>query len=133
MAVGGGWVWDEPFTANEDMNAYQYHAVTTGSVAREIKLAVAGSAPIPIGVLQNDPNELEEATVRIKGRTKCWVDADTEITYGDFLFSGSIGHLRYAAGSVVSAIALEALASGSAVIEVLWLGNMFAEAPDNTP
>ena len=133
MAVGGGWVWDETFTANADLDAYQYHAVTMGSVAREVKVGTGGSGPVPLGVLQNDPNVGEAAAVRIMGRTKCWASVGTAITYGDFLYCGSIGHLEVAAGSVASAFALEALASGSAIIEVLWFGNYQAIVADNTP
>ena len=136
MAVGGGWVWDETFTAYADLDAYQYHVVQTGSVAREIEVGQGGSSPIPLGVLQNDPEELTEATVRIMGRTKCWASTATGgsmIAYGDFLACASAGHLERPGGSTAQAIALEALAAaGSAIIEVLWFGNMFVEDYDNT-
>ena len=135
MATGGGWAWDETFKASEDMDSYTYHAVKTGSVAEEVTLSAAEKGPVPIGVLQNNPRQGAEATVRVKGRTQVWASVGTAITVGDFLSCGSIGHLEIAAGSVAQAIALEALASGSAVIEVLWFGPQHAlgQTIDNTP
>ena len=134
MATGGGWVWDDTFIANSDMKAYQYHTVATASaLINRITLGTGGSAPVCIGVLQNNPSACRSATVRVRGVTKCWASIGTAITYGDFLKSGSNGHLENVGGSTGWAIALEDLASGSAIIEVLWLGPFYAEAADNTP
>ena len=133
MGVGGGWVWDETFEADSDLSAYQYHAVMTGSAAKLVKLATGGSGPVPLGILQNDPDVGEEATVRIMGITKAWASVGTAITYGDFLTSASHGHLVLVTASVNYAIALEALSSGSGIIEALWLGSMYCDASTNTP
>ena len=135
MAVGGGWVWDESFTANADLNAYQYHAVTTGSVAREVKVGTGGSSPIPLGILQNDPNVGSEAVVRLMGKTKAWVSASTgtDVSAGDFLTCGSQGHMELIEGSTAWAVALEPMtaATGCGVIEVLWFGvGFFTESND---
>ena len=136
MAVGSGWAWDITLLANADMDSYQYHAVTTGSVAGEFKLGNGGSGPIALGVLQNDPKVGQEGQIRMLGKTKAYATIGTAITYGDLLSCGSIGHYELAAGSVYSAIALKALASGTAVIEILLVPTVVSassDVVDNTP
>ena len=134
MATGGGFVWTESFKAAVSMADYQYHVVRAGSAGDEAELGSGGSGPVPIGVIQNDPLATYECEVMVMGRTKVWASVGTAITIGDFVSCGSIGHVELAAGSVAQGIALEALASGSAVIEVLWLGpGHMGIAIDNTP
>lgn len=126
---------DAPMTAGADLSASanQYRFVGSGSAAAtlQVELATGASLPAPFGVLQNSPCAAEEAQVRTLGFSKLRVDTaqggDTTgaspIQVWDFLTSTSIGYGRKAGGaaSPVLARAMEAVASGSAIIHVQLL------------
>ena len=64
-----------PFTADNDMTAYQYLLVMPASIAGNVAIydneATGGAgSPAPIGVLQNDPSAGQEASVKCLGFTK---------------------------------------------------------------
>jgi hypothetical protein len=61
-------IWDETFIAGEDLRLSQFCAVKLDSTERQVVLCDAGT-DVPIGVLQNKPNEGEAATVRLLGST----------------------------------------------------------------
>lgn len=119
----GGLTVDLSLIANADLSAKQYHFVTAGSVAGEVK-ACSTAAGSVLGVLQNDPKQGEEATVRIMGPTLLTIDTDagaSAVTYGGFLTCASQGMARgnnpvYATCCFVPAIALEAVSTGSGVV-----------------
>lgn len=132
MAIYSGFGFDLPMSASGDLSAKQYYFMAPASTAKRVLTATGASGPAPIGVLQNDPTSGEEATVRILGSTKVQADAATAIGYGDFITSGSDGRAVVTTGSAFHGMALEALASGSAIIEVLLLPHG-AYLADNTP
>ncbi len=130
MATYGGWGLDESFTAATNLSASQWHFVQAGSISGEVAICTGGSIPGPIGILQNDPLAGEAATVRLFGISKLSTCAAVQpgvaasaIIMGDFLVSGSsgTGYHSSGTGSVMNAIALEALASGGGIIKVLVL------------
>ena len=114
-----GWGLDESFKAATNLSACQYHWVKAGSVAGEVAAATAGSVPLPLGVLQNDPNAGEEAVVRLFGISKLAASgalssgAASPIAHGDPVTVGSHGKGLHASACVFQAIALSALASAA--------------------
>jgi len=92
MAKYQGAVLDLPMTACGDLGAYQYHFVRTASTNGRVQLANGSSGPMPLGILQNDPRDLEEATVRVMGTSKVMISGSIAISYGDFLSCMSTGH-----------------------------------------
>ena len=123
-----GYGIDLPFTASGDLGSYQYRFVKAASLAKRVDLANGASNPLPLGVLQNDPDSLDSAQVRIYGETKVWYSSSTAINYGAFLMSGSAGGAETAgtvAGSSVQGISLEdAAPAGSGYISMLlWPAN----------
>ena len=76
MAVDMGSGISKTFTADGDLSAKQYHFVkqsTAGKVA-----ICSGATDRPIGVLQNDPTDGQEAVVMIMGVSK--VSANEALT-----------------------------------------------------
>jgi len=131
MTVSSGWVWDTTFTACGDLSSYQYYFVAPAGTAKRVQVATGASGPAPLGVLQDDPVSLAECAVRIAGTTKLSVHG--AVAYGDFLTSASDGQGIVSTGSAFSAIAMEALASGSGVkIEAMLIPHG-AFLADNTP
>jgi hypothetical protein len=108
---------DLPLSASGDLNSYQYRFVALTS-NRKVLGATGASNPTPLGVLQNDPRDGEEATVRVGGTSLIYAEAVTAINVGTPLISGSTGMARPAvvSSSAVSAVALEALASGTGIL-----------------
>jgi len=132
MATYTGNGLDIPMTASGDLNSVQYYFVKPATTAKRVLLASGGSGPAPLGVLQNDPNTLEEATVRIVGSTKVYADGGTAIAYGDFITAGSTG-MAIVAASAYQGLAMQALASGSGVLIEVLLMPYHADPQDNTP
>lgn len=127
---------DFTFTANADLDSYQYHFVTASGTAPGVNISTGASNPHPTGVLQNDPRSGEAATVRIVGVTKLVVDTDAAIGYGDYIKSSGCGRGVVDTGSYAAAIALGATAalSGSGyTIPVLLLPYGSGNKVDNTP
>ena len=117
--------------ANADMNDKVGKFVTTGSVAGEFKLATGASAPMPLGVLFNDPRQGEPGVIRILGTAR--VSASNAIGYGDYVTANASGNaIVVTASGKAAGVALTALSSGAGYIEVLLIPAGFAGA-DNTP
>jgi hypothetical protein len=139
-----GWGWDAPFSASGDLGAAQYRFVQPAQTYRLVERSTGGSAPAPLGILQNDPNTGEEAAVRVLGTSYLYVStACGNIGYRDFLTAGSDGQGVLAggagAGSALHAMALppSTITAGSGIlIEALLLLNPMSGSAgfvDNTP
>lgn len=119
------------FRADEDLSAKQYYAVKAASSADYVKTADGGSDPGPFGILQTDDGDTvgDALEVRVFGSTKAVVAACTvggaacDIDFGHYLVAGSDGKLYYSSCGLYNARSLEFLASGSAYLNVLWLGS----------
>ena len=122
----------ESFKTDTDLTANQFFAVTTGSAANTVILATGGSAPIPIGVLLNSPSSTQAAEVGFAGRLKMKVDAGTAINNGDLLTVNASGVGTIATGCFANGMALGVVASGCAIIDILWFTNTINIA-HNTP
>lgn len=127
---------DVPFKADEDLSASgnRYRFVSpTASAAGNVELATGGSLPVPMGILQNSPCSGEEAQVRWLGSSKLRVNTiqrgDTTsastVQVGDFITVASTADGRKAGGAASPAFAraLEAVSSGSAIINVYLLNS----------
>ena len=124
---------DLPFTASGDMNANQYKFVRGASTAGRIQLANGASGPMPIGVLQNDPRNLEGAQVRVLGSTKVWFSGSAAVGNNDFLSSGSGGQAELTSGSrAVQGYSVEDVAAGCAYINMI-LFPVTTDITDQTP
>ena len=117
--------------ADLDMSSYQYHAVTAGSVADYVKLSTGASDPFPLGIQQDDDANAVGLAVSVKtfGFTKAVVTAlmldgttACDINIGHRLAAGSDGNLYYASCGLANAVACETLSTGSAILNVFWLG-----------
>lgn len=122
----------ESFKTDTDLTGNQFFAVTTGSASNVVILATGASAPIPIGVLLNSPSSGQAAEVGFAGRLKMLVDGTTAIAVGDLLTVNASGVGAIAAGCMSNGMALQAVASGCAIIDVLWHTNTINIA-HNTP
>lgn len=118
--------------ADVDMATHQWKFVTTASSAGKFKRATGGCNPMPIGVLQDNPQAGLPGDIRVYGSTK--VSASGTIGFGDFVGSGSHGlaTLVNTASATAAGIALSAITSGSGYIEVLLMPITNTGA-DNTP
>ena len=129
--------FDLPFTACGDANTWQYNFVTTSGAGSEKRFIPSNGAsgPVPLGVLQDDPQSLNVGAVRVFGSTLVKYDAaGTAITYGDFIMAGSTGMAVIASGSIVQGIALTAIASGASIIgEAFIFPGGWSALADNTP
>ena len=135
MAKYNAAVFDLPMTACGDLNSYQYCFVRCASTPGRVELANGSSAPMPLGILQNDPRSLEEATVRILGTSKVWACINSAYKYGDFLSSGSVGQAEIlgATGSGVQGVAMEDVAAGASIFSEILLWPQASYFIDNTP
>lgn len=119
------------FYANTDLSAKQYYCVTAASIDNFVKTATGGSDPAPVGVLQDDDGDAASVVTSVKmfGYTRAVVaacevgGAACDIDFGHYLVAGSDGKLYYASCGLYNARAMEALASGSAIIHIQWLGS----------
>jgi hypothetical protein len=131
MATYAGYQITRSFTSACDFNSGsgQYTFVRAGSIAGE----VTGMAPLlinssPLGVLQNDPKQGDEATVCLFGLTKIRVeteDAASPLTFGGLVKCASSGKAigtdtTKSASINVVGVALEAVASGSGSYIEMW-------------
>jgi hypothetical protein len=124
---------DLPFTANADLSSLQYRVIAAGSVAGECAAQTTdmGSS---LGILQNDPVQGEEATVRVYGRSWAYVNTEASgsaVTVGGLITAASDSMVRgYIAGAACKhylGFALEAVASGSGI-----LAEVFVQGPIRT-
>jgi len=128
-----GVVFDLPMTASGDLNSYQYYFVKGASTAGRVDAATGASGPHVLGVLQNDPRSLEEATVRILGTSKVYFSSSTALGYMDLVSSGSAGAGEAQSGSRPAVgYALENVVAGTGYAEVL-LSPVIPIITDNTP
>ena len=136
MANYQGAYFDMPMTACGDLGDYQYHFVRGASTAGRVEVANGASGPMPFGVLQNDPRNLEEATVRVWGTSKVVVSGSAALKYNDFLSSMSTGHAELSSGSrAVQGICLEDVARSDAsqIWAEMLLFPVTTNVTDNTP
>jgi len=134
MATYSGWGWDfGTLSASGDLSDKQYHFVELANNEGYVRAATGASSPVPLGVLQNDPEDGEAAQVRILGVTQVYADAASAIGVGDFVTSGSDGQAVLATGSNVAGIALKDLSSGSGVLIEVMLLPAALKTADNTP
>ena len=124
MATEGMAIQDS-FIAGVNLSTCQYRFVAQSSSAQTIVGASSGSATGPLGVLMDEPTVGEGGRVLIfgVGKVSASAAAGSAIAVGDGLICSSTGRaiLQSLAGSPVNAIALEALATGGAVISALIL------------
>jgi len=134
MAYSSGDQINLTLSASGDQDDNQYYFVQGATTAGRFLLATGASGPGPIGVLQNDPKSLDAGRIMLHGTTQLWVDAATAIAYMDYITCGSDGRgvvAETAGSNNYYGIALEAVASGSALISVILQRGQVAA--DNTP
>lgn len=110
------------FLAGEDLSDYQYHWVELQD-AGYVHLADSGaSLYAPIGILQNAPEQYEEALVQIYGNSKLVMDS-TGASYGALVTTDGSAHgSATTTASLGNAVALEVSdLAASSIIEVLLL------------
>ena len=120
--------------ADADLSSYQYYAARAGSVLDYANVANGGSDPGPIGIIQTDDADTvgDAVSIKTRGFTKAVVAACTtggaacDIDFGHYLVAGSDGKLYYAACGLANARAWGLLSSGSAIINIDWLGSACA-------
>ena len=113
-------VHDVSFEASSDLSAKQYYCVEATDTADRIDIADGASASYGcIGILQNAPEQYEEAQVRMFGPSKA-VCASTSANFGSWLTRNASGQLVVTTtGSLAVAWALETPdSSASSIIDV---------------
>lgn len=88
---------DISLKAGADLSDYQFRFVTLDS-SGDAQLCT-GMGDYPVGILQNDPEDGHEASVRINGSSKLHC-GDTGIEIGEFIRSNSDGKGLGATGMV---------------------------------
>jgi len=111
-------IFDLSFVAAADLSAAQHKFV---KLATGGKVDVAGAGDPCVGILQDKPLSGKAGAVRILGTSKLSCDGASAIAVGDPLKSNASGIGIKAATDKdkAGAIALEAVAAGTAVIAVL--------------
>ena len=122
------------FKAGEALDDNLYYVVTSvASAADYVELGSAGCDPAPIGVIQDDSASSvgDAVPVAMFGPTKAWVAAcdvggeTCPIQNGDLLTCGSNAMLfRAGSAGMYCARALDALSTGSGIINVFFLGSL---------
>lgn len=79
---------DIPLTAGEDLANNQFYIVYVPK-GDDNEVKACDNSEVPVGVLQNDPDEGKAANVRVAGVTKCVAGAT--ILSGYEIMSGSTG------------------------------------------
>lgn len=115
------------WTAAEDLSDYQYHFMESAGAGSQgaVKNADSGSATYsPIGVLQNDPESGEEATVVLFGPTK--IVSTASVSVGEWLTCNGSGHADVTTeASLACGWALsQADSSASCIIEMFFAPTM---------
>ena len=88
------------FTADEDLTLLQYKLVKAASTVGNVASATSACAPMPIGVLINDPSAGQAATVVSLGWTKAKAKVNAcYLSHGVFLSGASDGFLEPALGA----------------------------------
>ena len=121
----------ESFVADTDLSGNQFFAVVAASTANNVGIASGGSSRAPFGILMNSPSAGQAAEVMLgKGKLAC--NGGTAINVGDWLTIDASAKGAVASASVCSATALQAVASGCAIINVWWQTHGYFIG-DNTP
>ena len=83
------------FTADEDLTGKQWMLVKTASTVGNVAAVTSACAPLPVGVLVNDPSAGQAATVVVWGFVKArgYVNA-CYLTHGAWVTSGSNGNVE---------------------------------------
>jgi hypothetical protein len=120
MATQSAFVWDETFSAENDLSAKQFYAVEL-SAQSQVDVCDGASDRV-MGVLQNKPKAGEMAIVRIMGKTK-WVSDGTQgagIAVGGTVGTHSNGKciVKSADADLQAGIANEASTTDGKIIEV---------------
>lgn len=108
-----------------DAFSTQIHMTTTGIIhgGHFVTPAGAESTGTWVGVLNQteDCASGDIVSVTVLGPVKVWADGTTAIAVGDFLAPDGSGHAikQASASTAVAGMALEALGSGTAFIEML--------------
>jgi hypothetical protein len=88
MATESTFVYDESFTAGEDLSSAQFYIVSS-SAAGAARIATnytfAGGSVHGIGVLQNNPSSNQAATVRLLGKSKIVASSSGSISVGSWV------------------------------------------------
>jgi Uncharacterized conserved protein (DUF2190) len=115
----------ESYAASADLSTHQYKLVkltTTG-----VDLCGAQSATeVPIGILQNDPETGEAATVMHEGLSSLKVNAASPtIAAGDMITSGALGFGVKATSDKAQTVgrAIDAATADGVIISVLLFGS----------
>ena len=119
------------FFADADLSDSRYYCAQPASTADYIALANGGSDGAPLGVIQDNDAASPGLAVSVKcsGYTKAVVAACTvggaacDIDFGHFLVAGSDGKLYYASCGLYNARSADFLGTGSAILNVEWLGS----------
>ena len=123
----------ESMVADVDLTAYQYHGLVTASTANKVGIASGASGRAPEYILLNSPSAGQAAEVLVYGRGKMAVNGGTAIGVGDFLITdASAKGIGTTGASIFCATALQAVASGCAIIDIFWRPGSYYIA-DNTP
>jgi hypothetical protein len=114
------YVYDESFKAENDLSSNQYYAV---ELSDENQVDVCdGAGDIPIGILQNKPEEGEPAQVRILGRTRAVSDGSGDnIAVGNWVGTDANGKMvkKSTNKDFALGIALSASTADGTIIDVL--------------
>lgn len=117
------------FIAGEDLTAKQYYAVRAGSIVDEVLVATGGSNPAPIGIIQEGASVGYPVSVKCVGFTLARVSACNyagtaacDVDQGHYLAAGEDGLLYYSGGTAPNARAFGDIVTGSAIINVYFLG-----------
>jgi hypothetical protein len=104
------------YEANADLSDYQYRYVKLLSTG---KVDICGNGEVPIGILQNDPESGEQATVMLIGISK--LVAHAAISINDKLGSQASGRAVAVTAdtNTYNAIALEAATAQDDIISAL--------------
>ena len=122
----------ESFVADTDLSGNQFFAVVAASTANNVGIASGGSSRAPFGILMNSPSAGQAAEVLMLGKGKLACNGGTAINVGDWLTIDASAKGAVASASVCSATALQAVASGCAIINVWWQTHGYFIG-DNTP
>ena len=97
---GGGFTAYENFTADEDLTGQQWKLVKAASTVGNVASATSSCAPMPIGILANDPSSGQEALVAVFGfiKAKGRVNA-CFLSHGVFVSPASDGFVEPALGT----------------------------------
>lgn len=112
-------ILSKTYPANGDLSSYQYRFVKLESAGT---VAICGNGEVPLGILQNDPEDGEQAKVMIFGISN--LVAHAAISVNDKLGSQASGRAVAVTAdtNTYNAIALEAATAQDDEIKVMLTG-----------